>query len=213
MDPTIDESETKQCIEKSTNKLVVFEDSQIRRIFHKGEWYFSILDIVRILAGTTNPRRYWPELKKQLIDNEGFAQLLGKIEQLKLESSDGKKYLTDTANTETVFRIIQSIPSPNAEPFKRWLAKVGYERIQEIENPELAAKRTREIYRQKGYSDAWIEKRVRGIAVRDELTDEWKKRGVKEQKEYAILTAEISKATFGMTPTEYKEFKTLQNPQ
>ena len=210
MDPTIDESETKQCIEKSTNKLVVFEDSQIRRIFHKGEWYFSILDIVRILAGTTNPRRYWPELKKQLIDNEGFAQLLGKIEQLKLESSDGKKYLTDTANTETVFRIIQSIPSPKAEPFKRWLAKVGYERVQEIEDPELATQRTRAIYKAKGYSDEWIEKRMRGIAIREELTDEWDKRGVKIQREYAILTAEISKATFGMTPTEYKKHKGLR---
>lgn len=192
------------------NRLVVFEDKQIRRIFHKGEWYFSVLDIVRVLAGTSNPRRYWPELKKQLIDTEGFSQLLGKIEQLKLESSDGKKYLTDTANTETVFRIIQSIPSPKAEPFKRWLAKVGYERIQEIEDPELATQRTRAIYKAKGYSDAWIEKRMRGIAIREELTDEWDKRGIKIQREYAILTAEISKATFGMTPTEYKQHKSLK---
>lgn len=197
-------------IEKTTNKLVVFEDNQIRRIFHKGEWYFSILDVIRILAGTTNPRRYWPELKKQLIDNESFSQLLGKIEQLKLESSDGKKYLTDTANTETMFRIIQSIPSPKAEPFKRWLAKVGYERVQEIEDPELATQRTRAIYKAKGYSDEWIEKRMRGIAIREELTDEWDKRGVKIQREYAILTAEISKATFGMTPSEYKKHKGLR---
>lgn len=143
----------------SQDKLIVFEDKKIRRIFHKGEWYFSILDIIRILAGTSNPRRYWPELKKQLIDNEGFSQLLGKIEQLKLESSDGKKYLTDTANTETIFRIIQSVPSPKAEPFKRWLAKVGYERVQEIEDPELATQRTRAIYKAKGYNDEWIEKR------------------------------------------------------
>ena len=197
-------------VDKTTDKLVVFEDSQIRRLFHNGEWYFSILDVVRILAGTSNPRRYWPELKKQLIDNEGFSQLLGKIEQLKLESSDGKKYLTDTANTETMFRIIQSIPSPKAEPFKRWLAKVGYERVQEIEDPELAAQRTRAIYKAKGYSEAWIEKRMRGIAIREELTDEWDKRGVKVQREYAILTAEISKATFGMTPTEYKKHKSLR---
>ena len=197
-------------IEQTTSKLVVFEDNQIRRIFHKDEWYFSILDVVRILSGTSNPRRYWPELKKQLIDNEGFIQLLGKIEQLKLESSDGKKYLTDTANTETMFRIIQSIPSPKAEPFKRWLAKIGYERVQEIEDPELATKRTRVIYKAKGYSDDWIEKRMRGIAIREELTDEWDKRGVKVQREYAILTAEISKVTFGMTPAEYKKHKSLK---
>jgi DNA-damage-inducible protein D len=195
---------------ESQEKLIVFEDKKIRRIFHKGEWYFSILDIIQVLAVTSNPRRYWPELKKQLIDNEGFVQLLGKIEQLKLESSDGKRYQTDTANTETVFRIIQSIPSPRAEPFKRWLAQVGYERVKEIEDPELATQRTRAIYKAKGYSDAWIEKRMRGIAIREELTDEWDKRGIKIQREYAILTAEISKATFGMTPSEYKEHKGLQ---
>ena len=196
--------------EKSTDKLAVFEDKKIRRIFHKDQWYFSVLDIIEVLAITTNPRRYWPELKSQLIDKEGFTQLLGKIEQLKLESSDGKKYLTDTANTETVFRIIQSIPSPKAEPFKKWLAQVGYERIQEIEDPELATKRTRAIYKAKGYSDEWIEKRMRGIAIREELTDEWDKRGIKVQREYAILTAEISRAAFGMTPSEYKQYKGLQ---
>jgi hypothetical protein len=200
---------TEENAHASSDKLVVFEHSQIRRVFHKGEWYFSILDIVRILTGTTNPRRYWPELKAQLANNEGFVQLLGKIEQLKLESSDGKKYLTDTANTETIFRIIQSIPSPRAEPFKRWLAKVGYERVQEIEDPELATCRTRAIYKAKGYSDEWIEKRMRGIAIREELTDQWEKRGIKIQREYAILTAEISKAAFGMTPSEYKKHKSL----
>ncbi len=200
----------KTTFKEKESKLVVFEDNQIRRIFHNDKWYFSILDVIRVLECTTDPRRYWPELKKQLIDNEGFAQLLGKIEQLKLESSDRKKYLTDTANTETMLRIIQSIPSPKAEPFKRWLAQVGYERIQEIEDPELATKRTRAIYKAKGYSDAWIEKRMRGIAIREELTDEWDNRGVKIQREYAILTAEISKATFGMTPSEYKEHKGLQ---
>ncbi|MBP7074338.1 MAG: Bro-N domain-containing protein [Rhabdochlamydiaceae bacterium] len=192
------------------NKIVVFEDKKIRRIFHNGEWYFSIIDVVRVLTESTDPNRYWPELKKKLIGDEGFSQLLDKIEQLKLESNDGKKYLTDTANTETLFRIIQSIPSPKAEPFKRWLAQVGYERILEIEDPELATKRTLAIYKAKGYSDAWIEKRMRGIAIREELTDEWDKRGIKIQREYAILTAEISKATFGMTPSEYKEHKGLQ---
>jgi hypothetical protein len=133
-----------------------------------------------------------------------------KIGQLKLRASDGKNYLTDCANTETVFRIIQTIPSPKAESFKRWLAKVGYERIQEIENPELATKRTRAIYKAKGYPDDWIEKRMRSIAIREELTDEWKNRGVEEQKDYAILTAEISKAAFGITPSEYKKLKGLK---
>lgn len=194
----------------SQDKLAVFEDKQVRRVFHNGEWYFSIIDIIEVLTDSSNPRRYWSDLKIQLAENEGFVQLYGKIVQLKLESIDGKKYLTDTANTETIFRIIQSIPSPKAEPFKRWLAKVGYERVQEIEDPELATQRTRAIYKAKGYSDEWIEKRMRGIAIREELTDEWDKRGIKIQREYAILTAEISKATFGMTPAEYKKHKNLR---
>jgi DNA-damage-inducible protein D len=192
------------------DKLVVFEDKKIRRIFHKGEWHFSIIDIVEVLTGSSNSRRYWSDMKIQLTENEGFVQLYEKIVQLKLEAPDGKMRETDTANTETIFRIIQSIPSPRAEPFKRWLAQVGYERIQEIEDPELATKRTRAIYKAKGYSDDWIEKRMRGIAIREELTDEWDKRGIKIQREYAILTAEISKATFGMTPSEYKKHKGLE---
>jgi hypothetical protein len=195
---------------ETPHKLAVFEDKHIRRIFHNGEWYFSVIDIINVLEGSSNPRRYWSDLKIQLSEKEGFIQLYGKIVQLKLESSDGKKYLTDTANTETVFRIIQSIPSPKAEPFKRWLAQVGYERVQEIEDPELATKRTRAIYKGKGYSEEWIEKRMRGIAIREELTEEWEKRGIKQQREYAILTAEISKATFGMSPSEYKKHKGLQ---
>lgn len=203
-----DASKEKQGILRQ-DKLVIFEDKKIRRSFHKGEWYFSIIDIVDVLTGSPNPRRYWSNLKIQLSEKEGFIQLYSKTVQLKLESNDGKKYETDTANTGTVFRIIQSIPSPKAEPFKRWLAQVGYERIQEIEDPELATQRTRAIYKAKGYSDEWIEKRMRGIAIREELTDEWDKRGVKLQREYAILTAEISKATFGMTPSEYKEYKGL----
>jgi len=197
-------------IEKFSAKLVVFGDRKIRRIFHSGEWYFSIIDIVEVLTGSPNPRRYWSNLKIQLSDKEGFAELYPKTVQLKLEAVDGKKYLTDTANTETMLRIIQSIPSPKAEPFKRWLAKVGYERIQEIEDPELATQRTREIYKAKGYSTDWIEKRMRGIAIREELTDEWDKRGIKLQREYAILTAEISKATFDLTPSEYKKHKGLK---
>jgi DNA-damage-inducible protein D len=150
-------------------------------------------------------------MKKRLSDegNETVTNCNG----LKMTAADGKQRVTDVANTEQLLRLIQAIPSPKAEPFKLWLAKVGFERLEEIENPELAAKRMRAIYEQKGYSEDWIEKRLRGIAVRDELTDEWKKRGVKEQKEFAILTAEISKATFGMTPSEYKAHKSLANPK
>lgn len=197
-------------IEKTTNKLVVFQDSQIRRVFHNSEWYFSVIDVIEVLSSSSNPRRYWSDLKSQITNNEGFDQLYEKIVQLKLVASDGKMRETDVANTETMFRIIQSIPSPKAEPFKRWLAKVGYERVQEIEDPEIATQRTRAIYKAKGYSDEWIEKRMRGIAIREELTNEWDKRGVKVQREYAILTAEISKATFGMTPSEYKIHKGLE---
>ncbi len=194
----------------SQNKLVVFEDKKIRRVFHNDEWYFSIIDIIEVLSESLNPRRYWSDLKIQLLDNEGFSQLYEKIVQLKLLAIDGKMRETDTANTETLFRIIQSIPSPKAEPFKRWLAQVGRERIQEIEDPELATKRTKAIYKAKGYSDGWIEKRMRGIAIREELTDEWDKRGIKLQREYAILTAEITKASFGITPSEYKKYKGLR---
>ncbi len=171
---------------------------------------FSVIDIVQALTDSSNSRRYWSDLKIKLSEDEGFGQLYEKIVQLKLESSDGKKYVTDTANTETVFRIIQSIPYPKAEPFKRWFAKIGYERIQEIEDPEIAAKRTKAIYKAKGYPDSWIEKRMRGIAVREKLTDEWEKIGVKEDKEYAILTAEISQATFGLKPSEHKKLKNLE---
>ena len=188
--------------------LVVFQDRKIRRTWFNDEWWFSVVDIVEVLTDSTRPRKYWSDLKKKISD-EGF-ELSEKIGQLKLMSSDGKKYLTDCANTKNMFRIIQSIPSPKAEPFKQWLAQVGYERIEEIQNPELSQARMKEIYRAKGYSDEWIEKRARGIAIRDELTDEWKKRGLITNREYAILTAEISKATFGMTPSEYKILKGLK---
>ena len=192
-----------------TTKIAIFKKKEIRKTIHNNEWWFSIIDVVEALTGTDRPRKYWNDLKKKLTD-EGYFQLSDNIGQLKMKAADGKKYLTDCANTETLFRIIQSIPSPKAEPFKRWLAKVGYERIQEIEDPELATKRTKALYKAKGYPEDWIEKRMRGIAIREELTDEWKNRGVEEDKEYAILTAEISKATFGMTPTEYKELKKLK---
>ena len=189
-------------------ELVVFQDKKIRRVRHNGEWFFSVVDVVGALTSSERPRKYWSDLKINL-ERDGF-ELSGNIGQLKLESSDGKKYATDCANTEGIFRIIQSIPSKKAEPFKLWLAKTGYERVQEIENPELAQKRMKQIYKEKGYSDAWIEKRVRGIAIRDELTDEWKKRDIKTKKEYSILTAEIAKATFNLTPTQHKDVKGLQ---
>lgn len=192
------------------NKLAVFKGKNIRRVFHQDEWFFSVVDVVGALTDSENPRRYWSDLKHKLSEEEGFFQLYEKIVQLKILSSDGKKYDTDTANVETLFRIIQSIPSPKAEPFKRWLAKVGFERVQEIEDPEIAAKRTRSFYKAKGYPDAWIEKRMRGIAIREELTQEWRKRDIKEDQEFSILTAEISQATFGMTPSKYKSLKGIK---
>lgn len=189
------------------NTLIVFQDKKIRRIWYNEEWYFSIVDVVEVLTDSPKPRQYWGKVK----DREFKALELSPIwVQLKLEAADGKYYSTDCANTKAIFRIIQSIPSKKAEPFKQWLAKVGYERVEEIQNPELAQKRMKELYKAKGYSDDWIEKRVRGIAIRDELTDEWKNREVKTEREYAILTAEISKETFGMTPSEYKKFKGLK---
>jgi hypothetical protein len=190
-------------------KIAIFKGKQIRKTIHKNEWWFSIVDVAETLTGTDRPRKYWNDLKTKLI-KEGYFEVSEKIGQLKLTAPDGKLRETDCANTETMFRIIQSISSPKAEPFKRWLARVGYERIQEIEDPELATKRTRALYKAKGYSDSWIEKRMRGIEIRETLTDEWKKRKVGEDREYAILTAEISKATFGMTPSKYKKFKGLQ---
>lgn len=192
-----------------TTKIAIFRKKKIRKILHKNEWWFSVIDVIEVLTDTKRPRKYWSDLKKKL-EKEGYPELSENIGRLKVMASDRKKRETDCANTETMFRIIQTIPSPKVEPFKRWLAKVGYERVQEIEDPELAIKRTRVLYKAKGYSNAWIEKRMRGIEVRTTLTDEWKKRGVKEGQEYAILTAEISKATFGMTPSAYKKFKKLK---
>ncbi len=191
------------------NALVVFKGKNIRRVWHDGEWYFSVVDVVEALTESSNPRNYWNMLKKREAETSNI-ELYTFCVQLKLVSADDKKYETDCANTESIFRIIQSIPSKKAEPFKRWLAKVGYERVQEIEDPELAQKRMKELYSVKGYSDEWIEKRVRGIAIRQELTDEWNGRGIQEQKDFAILTNEISKATFGKTVEEYKQFKGLK---
>jgi hypothetical protein len=189
----------------------LFESKSIRSVWVEAEqkWYFVVADVVLALTDSTNPTDYIKKLRYRDAElSKGWGQI---VTPLVVPTAGGPQKL-NCANTENLLRIIQSISSPKAEPFKRWLAKVGAERLEEIENPELAATRMREIYRAKGYSDAWIEKRVRGIAVRDELTDEWKNRGVGENREYAILTAEISKATFGLTPTEYKATKALGQP-
>ena len=191
------------------SNIKLFESTQIRSVWLEDEkqWFFSVVDVVGALTGSAKPRDSWYRIKQR--EKISGIELSTICRQLKLPSPDGKERETDCADAEGLLRIIQSIPSPKAEPFKRWLAQVGYERLQEIENPELAAQRMRAIYQSKGYSPEWIEKRVRGIAIRDELTGEWQKRGVKEQREYAILTAEISKATFGMTPSEYRDLKEL----
>ena len=196
--------------EKSQKGLIVFQDKKIRRTWHNNEWYFSIVDVINALEASTIPKRYWSDLKTKLLQ-EGFEPY-DKIVQLKLPAEDGKLRETDCANTKNMFRIIQSIPSPKAEPFKLWLAQLGHERIQEIENPELAQNRVKEYYELKGYPKDWIDKRLRGIAIRQDLTNEWESRGVNEEKDFAILTNEISKATFGKTVGEYKEFKGLKKP-
>ena len=190
------------------NKLIAFEDKEIRRIWHEEEWWFSVIDVVGVLTESKNPSSYWRTLKTRL-KKEG-SQVATKCSKLKLASSDGKKYKTDCANVEIIFRLIQSIPSPNVEPFKQWLAKVGYERVQEIENPELAAQRARDNYKALGYDAEWIDKRLQSINVRSQLTDEWKNRDVKEGIEYSILTAEIFRAAFGVAPSEHKEIKGLK---
>ena len=195
----------------SSTKIALFKGKQIRKTLRNNEWWFSVVDVVQALTDhydNYSARKYWNKLAQRL--REEGSEVVTFCHRLKLEAPDNKMRETDCSNTEGIFRIIQSIPSPKAEPFKRWLAKVGYERVQEIENPELATKRTRMLYKLKGYSEGWIEKRMRGIVIREELTDEWKSRGAQEQRDYEILTAEISKATFGVTPSEYKKLKGLE---
>jgi len=190
-----------------TTKLAIFKGKKIRRTIHNNEWWFVVEDVVLALIDSSDPKQYLQRMKQR--DKEltkGWVQI---VHTLDIKTEGGKQKM-NCANTEGIFRIIQSIPSPKAESFKRWLARVGYERVKEIEDPELATKRTKALYKAKGYSDSWIEKRMRGIAVREELTDEWSKRGLKQAKEYAILTSEISKATFDMTPGQYKKYKNLQ---
>jgi len=180
----------------SQGKIIVFGAKQIRRIWHDEQWFFSVVDIVAALTDSDNPRNYWNMMKAREL-KQSEVQLSTFCVQLKLTSTDGKSYKTEAVNVESAFRIIQSIPSPKAEPFKRWLAQVGYERVQEIENPELAQQRMRKLYQDKGYPDDWVEKRVRGIAVRDELTGEWQKRGIQDQRDFAMLgeaaTTEIAR--------------------
>lgn len=193
-------------------QIQLFEDRKVRTVWDEEQekWYFSIVDVCGVLTDQPDyqkARKYWNKLKQRLVA-EGFEPVTN-CPQLKLIAQDGKPRLTDVADAEQLFRIIQSIPSPKAEPFKQWLARVGYERIQEIENPELAQERMKAIYEAKGYPKDWIDKRLRGIAIRQNLTDEWKERGITEQRDYAILTAEIAKATFGITPSEHKEIKGL----
>ena len=185
------------------NKLVLFQEKQIRRIWHNEEWHFSVVDVIEVLSNSPTPRKYWNTLKTR------EPQLSSVCGQLKMLSADGKNYKTDAANTEGVLRIIMSVPSPKAEPFKLWLAQVGTERMAEIENPELALERAFNIYKEKGYPDEWIAMRVKSIDIRNQLTDEWKNRGVQEGMDYSILTAEIAKATFGITPSEHKKVKGL----
>ena len=190
-----------------STRIVLFHGHEVRKTLCKNEWWFVISDVVQILTDTPNAKDYMRKMRDRDEElSKGWGQI---VTPLSIETPGGPQHL-NCANTEGIFRIIQSIPSPKAEPFKRWLAKTGYERVQEIEDPELATKRTRALYKAKGYPDNWIEKRMRGIAVREQLTEEWKNRGVQEGQEYAILTAEISKATFGITPAEYKAKKKLK---
>jgi hypothetical protein len=193
-------------------RIALFQKKEIRKTLHENEWWFVVVDVVAALTDSANPQGYLKDMRRRDASLgealKGGGQIAPPL-YLEFDTAGGPQKL-QCWNTEGIFRLIQSIPSPKAEPFKRWLARVGYERVQEIEDPEIATKRTRALYQAKGYSEAWIEKRMRSIAIRDELTGEWKKRGVREKLEYAILTAEISKAAFGLTPTEYKELKNLK---
>lgn len=194
-------------MKEQENKLIVFQGSEVRRTWHNNEWFYSLVDIVKVLADSKNPTDYLKKIRKR--DEELKFYIGTNCPQVVMQTSSGKKRKILAGNTKDIFRLIQSIPSKKAEPFKLWLAKVGKERLDEIENPELAQERMKELYEQKGYPKDWIDKRLRGIAIRQNLTDEWKERGIKEHRDYAILTAEISKATFGITPSEYKAFKNL----
>src|SRR3989339_378025 len=198
---------------EDNNQIALFKGKKIRKRMFNKEWWFVINDVIESLTDSTDPAQYFKRLKERddelaKLTIQGGVQFVPPL-MLEVETAGGKQKMY-CWNTEGIFRLVQSITSPKAEPFKRWLARVGYERVQEVENPELATKRTRMLYKLKGYPEDWIEKRMRGIAIREELTDEWQKRGAQEQKDYEILTAEISKATFGVTPSQYKKLKSLK---
>jgi hypothetical protein len=195
--------------DKLLTNIALFQEKTVRRVWHGDRWYFSVVDVVGILTNSTDPRNYWKVLKGRL-KKEG-SEVVTKCNQLKMQAADGKFYLTDAADTQGILRIIQSIPSPNAEPFKLWLAEVGTQRLEEIENPELAMERMKALYEAKGYPPEWIEKRMRGIAIRNELTDEWDQRGAEKGLDYAILTNEISHATFGVNIQDHKAYKGLKH--
>lgn len=192
---------------KESKELVLFENNKIRRQMYNGEWYYSIIDIIEILTNSSRPRKYWDDLKKKL-ETEGFSELSENIGQLKMVAKDGKLRQTDCANRETIFRLIQSIPSPNAEPFKLWFARLAEERIQEVIDPSLAIERARQTYLKKGYDEEWTNARIKEIGARNNLTNEWKNRGA-NTKDYAILTDEISKGTFNITTQQHKDIKGL----
>ena len=196
-------------LHEGDSQLAMFRGKEIRQIFHDNEWFFSVVDVVKAITESDRPGKYWSDLKKKLTDQEDFVELSEKIGQLPLPSSDGKSYKTDVMNTETLFRVVQSIPSKKAEPFKKWLAKVGYERIQEIQDPEIAIKRAMLTYKAKGYTDDWVNKRLQTIISRKEVTHEWQKRGV-EGKQYGVLTNIISKGTFGVDTNQHKDHKNLK---
>ena len=194
----------------SESKIILFQEKAVRRVWHEEKWFFSVIDVVEVLSESSIPSRYWNDLKRKISKESNKNELYENIVKLKMPSLDGKERPTDAADTNTLLRIIMSISSPKAEPFKLWLAQVGSERMEEIENPEIGLERIRSIYKSKGYSDAWIDARMKGVETRRELTDEWKGRGVQEGLEYSILTAQIAKATFGLTPAEHKKFKNLE---
>lgn len=197
----------------TAQQLAPFDDEiaeqQIRRVWHEGQWWYSVIDVIGLLTDNPKPRQYWFDMKRN-IHTEGFIEVSEKIRQLKMEAADGKQRLTDAADTETLLRIIQSVPSPKAEPFKRWLARVGTERLEEVDNPELAADRMRQLYRARGYSDEWIDRRLQGIVIRDELTQEWRERGAEEGRQFAVLTDILSRGTFGASVAEHKQIKQLK---
>lgn len=200
--------------DETAGQLVPFDDEiaeqRIRRVWHEGQWWYSVIDVIGFLTESQIPRRYWTDMKRRLADTEGFSEVYAKCVQLKMEASDGKQRLTEAADTETLLRIIQSIPSPKAEPFKRWLARVGTERLEEVDNPEIAADRMRQLYRARGYSDEWIDRRLQGIVIRDELTQEWRERGAEEGRQFAILTDILSRGAFDVSTAEHKQIKQIK---